>query len=88
MTRDLQILGLGALVLMVGAWYVSDKLTEVTAGVVGAVGEVGVGAVIGVGDVLGIPRTNETECQKALREGRTWDASFVCPAGDFLGSFF
>lgn len=41
-----------------------------------------------VGDAIGLPRTNETECQKALREGRTWDASFACPAGTFLKSFF
>ena len=40
------------------------------------------------GEILGIPRTNETECQKAIREGRTWDASFACPAGTWLGSLF
>jgi hypothetical protein len=44
--------------------------------------------VIGTGKIIGIPETNETECEKALREGRTWDASFACPAGTFLGSFF
>lgn len=38
----------------------------------------------GVGDAIGVPRTNETECEKAKREGRTLDASFACPAGDFL----
>lgn len=41
-----------------------------------------------VGDAVGVPRTNETECERALREGRTWDASFACPAGKFIGSFF
>lgn len=41
-----------------------------------------------VGAAVGVPRTNETECERALREGRTWDASFACPAGKFLGSFF
>lgn len=30
------------------------------------------------------PRTNETECDRALREGRTWDASFACPAARFI----
>ena len=45
-------------------------------------------AVLSVGDAVGIPRTNETECQRAIREGRTWDASFACPAGTFLKSLF
>lgn len=45
-------------------------------------------AVLSVGDVLGVPRTNETECQRAIREGRTWDASFACPAGTFIKSLF
>jgi hypothetical protein len=42
------------------------------------------GAVVSTGELIGIPPTNETECQKAKREGRTWDASFACPAGDFI----
>jgi hypothetical protein len=41
-----------------------------------------------VGEAVGVPRTNESECDRALREGRTWDASFACPAGRFLGSIF
>lgn len=44
--------------------------------------------VLATGDVLGIPRTNMTECERAKAEGRTWDASFACPAGDFLGYVF
>jgi hypothetical protein len=43
---------------------------------------------IAIGDVIGVPRTNETECEKAKREGRTWDASFACPASDFLSYVF
>lgn len=46
------------------------------------------GVVLGIGDQVGVPRTNMTECEKALADGRTWDASFACPAGKFLGSFF
>lgn len=46
------------------------------------------GVVLGIGDQVGIPRTNMTECEKALAEGRKWDASFACPAGTFIGSFF
>lgn len=63
-------------------------IADAAAGAVGVLGEAASGAVLGVGDVLGIPRTNETECEKALREGRTWDASFACPAGTWLKSFF
>ncbi|HEY0955908.1 MAG TPA: hypothetical protein VGE36_14185 [Roseateles sp.] len=42
------------------------------------------GTVTGIGEVIGIPKTNMTECERAKAEGRTWDASFACPAGDFL----
>lgn len=41
-------------------------------------------AVFTAGEVVGVPRTNQTECGRAKAEGRTWDASFACPAGDFL----
>lgn len=42
------------------------------------------GTVTGIGQAVGIPETNLTECERAKAEGRTWDASFACPAGDFL----
>ena len=42
------------------------------------------GAVVGIGERVGIPATSMTECERAKSEGRTWDASFACPAGDFL----
>lgn len=41
-----------------------------------------------VGEAMGIPRTNLSECEKAKQEGRTLDASFQCPAGDFLKYLF
>lgn len=44
--------------------------------------------VLKAGDVLGIPRTDETKCEAAKREGRTLDASFDCPAGNFLKYLF
>lgn len=46
------------------------------------------GGVIAAGDVVGVPMTNLTECERAKLEGRTWDASFACPAGDFLKYVF
>lgn len=48
----------------------------------------GTGVVLGAGEAVGIPRTNQTECERAKAEGRTWDASFACPAGDFLKYVF
>lgn len=48
----------------------------------------GTGVVLGAGDAVGIPRTNLTECERAKAEGRTWDASFACPAGSFLKYVF
>ncbi len=47
-----------------------------------------VGGVEAVGEQVGIPRTNMTECERAIAEGRTWDASFACPAGTFIKSIF
>ncbi len=42
------------------------------------------GTVIGTTGLFGLPATNLTECERAKLEGRTWDASFACPAKDFL----
>lgn len=78
--------GLGAVFL--GAWYLQSRLGNIVQAAPQFVADQAANVIIGTGDVLGIPRTNETECQKALREGRTWDASFACPASDFIGSFF
>lgn len=42
------------------------------------------GTVNTIGETVGIPATSQTECEKAMAEGRTWDASFSCPAGTWL----
>lgn len=57
-------------------------------GVVRAAGDVAAGAVIGAGRAVGIPETDAQACYKAIAEGRTWDASFLCPAGTFIKSVF
>lgn len=44
------------------------------------------GVVTGLGERVGIPRTSETECDRALRAGDTWRASFACPAGTFIAA--
>lgn len=46
------------------------------------------GSVVGIGEAVGIPATDESECDRALREGRLWDASFACSAGRFIGGVF
>lgn len=56
--------------------------------VIGAAGDVAAGAVVGVGGLFGIPATSTTQCERDLAAGRTWDASFSCPAGTFIGSVF
>lgn len=78
------VAGVGAL-----AFYLFRKGPATAASAaVGAVADAAnaaVGEVVNrAGEVFGIPRTNESECERAMREGRTWDASFACPAGTFL----
>lgn len=82
----LVVLGAGVLIWRKGG--VSGAAQAVGGAAVSAAKGVTEGVVYGVGDTLGVPRTDETECQKALREGRTWDASFACPALDFLKGTF
>ncbi len=82
---DTKLLVVAAAVAVGGAWYMSSRLPEMATALPGVVADTAAGLIIGTGDVLGIPRTNETACQAALREGRYWDASFDCPAGTFLG---
>jgi hypothetical protein len=47
-------------------------------------GKVLAAPVVTLGEALGIPATDEQMCRAALADGRTWDASFYCPAGTFL----
>jgi hypothetical protein len=87
---------IGAVYLIAGAavagalWWASRKGnaeavgTAVGGAAVDMVNGVVSGTVNTIGEGVGIPRTNLTECEKAKAEGRTWDASFACPAGDFL----
>jgi hypothetical protein len=56
-----------------------------TARAAGQVADTAVSApVFAVGDAFGIPRTNMTECERHKAAGDAWEASFACPAGDFL----
>lgn len=60
---------------------VGEAAANLAGGVVG-------GVALGIGDQIGIPRTNMTQCEKDLADGKTWDASFSCPASTWLGSLF
>lgn len=42
------------------------------------------GAVIGIGAQVGIPATSRTQCEIDKANGDTWEASFSCPATDFI----
>lgn len=88
-----------AVAAIVIAYYLKKKVEGAAAAVADQVAEVWDVAstaadnavskpVLGIGDALGVPRTNMTECERAKLDGRTWDASFACPAGDFLGYVF
>lgn len=89
-TGILALAGLAGLGL-VGAWLYVKKggLAGAAQAIGGAAVAAADGAVSGVvkgaGELVGIPDTSSSECDKALREGRTWDASFACPAGRFIG---
>lgn len=86
--EELTLIGAGLGLLLLAGWYAAANAKAVGQAAAGVVGDATAGAVIGVGDWFGIPETNETECERAIREGRTWDASFACPAGTFIRSIF
>lgn len=81
------LIGTAVITAVAAALYLIAKkgVAGAAAGAVGAAADVASGAVVGIGQIFGIPATNETECERAKREGRTLDASFACPAGDFIG---
>lgn len=84
-TETLIILGAAGGLL---AWFMVKGAGGVAQSVGTAVVDTGTGFVYGIGDGIGIPRTNMTQCQKDIADGKTWDASFSCPAGTFLKSLF
>lgn len=79
-------------VAIIAATWVTKNAGEVGASIGGAAVDAvdGVlnGTVTGIGEMIGVDKTNKTECEKAKADGRTWDASFACPAGDFLKYVF
>lgn len=82
--------GLGAGLLL--AWVMikgTKGAAQSTArAVVGMAEGTATGVVVGIGEAVGVPETNQDKCAADLAAGRTWDASFSCPAGTFLKSIF
>lgn len=81
-------IGLGALFLVnkirAAASDPAGTAQGITSGIIDGIGGAATGVVVGTGEILGIPKTNMTQCQQDMAAGRTWDASFSCPAGDFI----
>ena len=69
--------------LCVGAFVIfkikSAGIKSVATGIVNGVNDAAAGTVGGVCEVIGIPQTGVSECEQAMRDGRSWDASFACP---------
>ena len=86
----------GAVAVVAAVAFVAYKKAGGAAGVASSVGGAVVdaadgvvsGAVFRLGDLIGVPRTDLTECERAKLNGDTWEASFACPAADFLKYVF
>jgi hypothetical protein len=85
---DLLLFGVGALLLLVIVKYSRDIGKKAGETAAGTVGDFAAGVVVGIGKQFGIPDTDAAKCARALAEGRTWDASFACPASDFIKGTF
>jgi hypothetical protein len=74
----LGVAGVAALYLM------RNNAQAIGSGAVGAAVDAGVGVVQGIGQAVGVPVTNVSQCDADIAAGRTWDASFSCPAGRWI----
>lgn len=87
----IKIAAIGAAVLVAvyfvrkGAMAVAEAPGQVIGGILS---DVASQPVYVIADTIGIPRTDADKCAAAKRAGSGWDASFYCPAGDFLSWMF
>ena len=82
------VLALGAIAFVVSRGGLTPAGKSLGTGAVNLAGGILDGTVTGIGQIMGVPETNLTECQRAIAEGRRWDASFACPASTFIKSIF
>lgn len=85
-TKLIAVAGIGIAALLLWIW--QKGLSAAASSAVGAANQVVGGTVVGIGNVIGIPETNTNDCDKALAEGRYWDASFACTAGRLVKGLF
>lgn len=62
----------------------STGAREIARAAVGLVKNTAVGVVYGVSDAVGLQNPDITACEAAKQAGDSWEASFVCPANDFI----
>jgi hypothetical protein len=91
-TGALALAGVAAAAFIV--WQVSRKGGAASLGqqaggaLVDAADGVASGVVFGIGDRVGVPRTDAQACAAAKARGDLWEASKLCPAGDFLSAIW
>jgi hypothetical protein len=88
MKNEMVLIAGGVACLLLFGWYASANAQAVGEKTAEIVGDAAAGVAIGVGEWFGIPKTEQSACDKALAEGRTWDASFACPAGTWIKSLW
>jgi len=84
LTRNEKIAALG-----IGAILIAPKLAGWAAqqsgsAIVNAAGGAATGVITSIGEKVGVPQTNMSKCQQDLIAGDSWNASFDCPAADYL----
>lgn len=56
---------------------IGGAAVDMVSGVIG-------GAGVAVGGLVGVPQTSADKCAAAQAVGDTWEASFACPASEFV----
>lgn len=84
LTRNekLAVAGIGAILLV--PKLAGSIAQQSSSALVNAAGGAITGTITAIGEQVGIPQTNRSQCQLDLMAGKTWDASFSCPAADWL----
>lgn len=82
----------GAVIVGAALWFITRKPAAVGQFVGAYPVELATGVLTGgvkaIGGAVGIPDTNQTQCQKDIAAGKTWDSSFSCPASTWIKSLF